>query len=649
VSISPPAQDLIIDNLDPGFTILLEVGPEIWETGSFPTPWPTDGSGDYRWARTVGLAASPTHVCEFRPTLPTTSSYEVMIWYVQGGNRATDVPVTIIHDGGSTTVDVNMESGGSNWQSLGIFDFQAGTTGAVEISNQAEGVAETGSVQVIMADAVRFRVPAAPPPPGAPEIRGVWSSRFNWPAGANAAGSQANIVSLMNSIANNNFNAAFFQVRGQMDTLYPSPNEPWSDIVTSPDGADPGWDPMAFAINEAHSRGISFHAYINTHTCQQPVGAPTHAAPGNSLGIPVHQYYLHCDPNNPAAQDWLAFDAAGNPAPFDEYWYVNPGIPEADTWTREQIMYVVDNYDVDGIHFDRVRMTASGYGRNPGAVARWDDPMTGTPNDGPGNPENLGWDDFMRDAITRAMINITGEAWASKPDVVVSSAPLGLWRSDAYPGYPTGFFYGYVRGQDAKAWMNAGAMDFIVPQIYWDDGGSLPDFSDLYADWQAAADAAGRGLVPGSNNSNGQAEVENHALIARSGGALGHNLWSSGSTNFSSWSGVADPYEVPAAVPDFPWRSTEGVIVVRVYQSDGTTPVTDAWVNRTGSSFTALSSADGLCAFLRVAPGSYTVNASHPAHGTGEASGVTVSAGLATEIDIILTTVPVGISLMGQE
>jgi hypothetical protein len=197
--------------------------------------------------------------------------------------------------------------------------------------------------------------------------------------------------------------------------------------------------------------------------------------------------------------------------------------------------------------------------------------------------------------------------------------------------------------------MTAGAMDFIVPQIYWPDGGALPDFSDLYYDWQSAADTAGRAVVPGSHNVySGQSGVESQALIARSGGAAGHNLWHSGSTNYTTWSSSGHPYELPANFPTFPWRSTEGVIVCRVYESDGSTPITDAWVTRTGSSWTALSSADGLCAFLRVSPGTYTLTAQHPSEPITQVPGVTVTAGQATEVDIVMNgDVPAGLVYFG--
>jgi uncharacterized lipoprotein YddW (UPF0748 family) len=454
----------------------------------------------------------------------------------------------------------------------------------------------------------------------------------------------------MDNLVNHRFNTVFLQMRGAADTLYPSPNEPWSPLVTSPDGIHPGWDPAAFAVNAAHSRGLQVHAYLNTHTCWESSSPPTYAT-GSNPSIGRHVFWDHANPSDPNARDWLLYDDAGNPTGFDEYYWFNPGVPAMDAYVREQVMHVVDTYDFDGVHFDRIRMTDPNHGRNPIAVARWDNAATATPNDGPGNPDRLGWAAFMRDCVTRAAVNITGEAWLIDPTVVVSSAPLGLYDSSAYSGYPGGFFYGYPRAQDAKAWMQLGAMDFIVPQIYWPDGGNLPDFSDLYIDWQAAANAAGRQVVPGSHNGlSGQSGVESQALIARANGAAGHNLWHSGSTNWSEWSEAGGPYESTANVPTFPWRSTEGVICGRVYEADATTPITDAWLNRPGASWTALSSADGFYAFLRVPPGTHSITAMHPDHGEVTVGNIAVVGGQATEVDIVFGgDTPVGISLRGEE
>src|SRR5690606_496558 len=113
------------------------------------------------------------------------------------------------------------------------------------------------------------------------EIRSIWASRFEWPH-ANMATAKANIDNIMETAAANNYNTVFFQIRGQMDTHYPSPYEPWSNTYN---WQNPGWDPTAYAIEKCHSLGMEFHAYINTHAVAGPI-PPVNTAP-------KHIYHLH--------------------------------------------------------------------------------------------------------------------------------------------------------------------------------------------------------------------------------------------------------------------------------------------------------------------------------------------------------------------
>lgn len=436
------------------------------------------------------------------------------------------------------------------------------------------------------------------------------------------------------------FNTIFFQIRGQCETFYPSPDEPWSLSISS-DNTDPGWDPLQYAISAAHSRGLKLHAYFNLHT----IWSGSTDAPPQSI-MPEHVYFHHANPNDPAKRDWLLYNASGSPTSYtsgvDEYLWMNPGIPAADAFVRKQAVYIAKNYDIDGLHFDRARMPAIGFGKNPIAVARWDNPNTSTANDGPGNPNKLAWDAFMRESITRHMMNICGQCWGVKRLLPMSSAPVGLWEYSSYyqnlGGYSSGMMWGYRRGQDAKAWMKMGAQDFIVPQIYWANGGDKPDFNEVYDDWLPAANTHGRYVVAGANNSVGQTEVESNCKYVRSqgGNGKGLTLWQSNNTNWSTWSASGHPYAgTTPATPTFPWRDSEGVITGKVFtDSTLSTPVVDAWITRSGSSWTALSSGDGFFTFLRVPQGSYTLSFTHPKYGSGTAT-VSVTAGQASNVNLV--------------
>ncbi len=136
--------DIIVDN--PEATV-----SGSWSTGTFAT----DKYGDnYRFKGAGSGGAS----LEYRPTLITNGTYAVYAWYPQGSNRAMDAPYVINFDGGSTIVRVNQQTNGGMWNLLGEFNFQAGTSGYVKITDAFTG---TGGLQ-IMADAIKF---ASVPPP----------------------------------------------------------------------------------------------------------------------------------------------------------------------------------------------------------------------------------------------------------------------------------------------------------------------------------------------------------------------------------------------------------------------------------------------------------------------------------------------------
>ena len=465
-----------------------------------------------------------------------------------------------------------------------------------------------------------------------PEFRAMWVSRFDGWLSSNPNTCKANIDAVMNNLQTHRFNAVVFQVRGQCDTLYPSPEEPWSPILSS-DGNTPPlygtFDPLAYAISAAHSRGLEFHAYINTHACW-----------GSSTTVPsklTHVYYTHCNAANASARDWLVHDSNGTPTQFvSEYTWMAPGVPAMQAYVRRQIMHVVRNYDVDGVHFDRIRSPGTDYSYDPISQARRLN--AGSPNTAGGNPAGLAFADWTRDQFTRFCRDLYAEVSEVKPQVKVSSAPLGLYRQSSYPGYPSGFLYGYtVCYQDAQGWIKAGAMDFLCPQIYWADGGSLPDFSDLLPDW--VANQGGRHIVAGHNRSTGVTEMISNINFTRANGGAGNVAWSYSGFNsggyWSSYSGAGGPYAQPAAVPAMPWKTapTKATILGKVTQSGGGV-LTDCQVTGPVAGYTGLSSADGLYSFLLVNPGTYTLTFNKQGLPVRQVPNVTVTAGQVLRLDV---------------
>jgi len=437
-----------------------------------------------------------------------------------------------------------------------------------------------------------------------PECRAMWITRFEWPS-TNPTVAQANIDSAMANLAASNFNTVYFQVRGQADTLYPSPYEVWSPLIG---GSDPGWDPLAYAITSAHNNGIEFHAYINTHTCWQGPSPPSN---------PDHLFFEHCNAADPSARDWLIHDSGGNPVQYagSDYVWIAPGVPAFQAYLRQQILYVVENYDVDGIHYDRIRTPGYGYSYDPISMARQSSPQS--------NPDGLGFQHWTTDQITRNVRDIYAAIVAVKPHVKVSAA--------VYP-----YNNAYVH-QDPCGWAQTGGLDVIVPMMYW-TGGAGSSWDTTLQNWLACSGA--RHVVPGHHASDGIDSLLEQIALTRLRGGQGNTVfsWSKFGQLWDDY--LNNVYPVPVALPSMSWKEspTTGVIhgFVKDEQGGG---IADAQIVRTGSAYTGLSSGDGFYSFLLVPPGSYTLTATHPSCPGVILPDLAIAADQVRRVDITLSAV----------
>jgi N-acetylmuramoyl-L-alanine amidase len=293
------------------------------------------------------------------------------------------------------------------------------------------------------------------------EMRGVWITRFAY-ANPDPDSMRSRIVTLIEEAASANFNAIFFQVRGQAETLYPSPYEPWSKLV---DNRDPGFDPVRLAVSEAHQQGLKFYAYINLLPLWNGDEPPADSS---------HLYFKH-GPEVNTDSSWVCFDETGKPMQKNEYYYLNPALPQVKTYLKKVIHQFVETYDIDGLHFDRIRYPGSQYVNDPYSLKMFRSDSLQTPTT-KGQWARKQLSDLVEDVVIEAML--------IKPYLVNSAATWGLYRTDDVKGYEQ-FGSGYaVYYQDAIDWLDRGIMDFIVPMIYWDIPNPLPNFDDLWLDFK---------------------------------------------------------------------------------------------------------------------------------------------------------------------
>ncbi|HBG58311.1 glycoside hydrolase family 10 protein [Proteiniphilum sp. UBA1028] len=288
------------------------------------------------------------------------------------------------------------------------------------------------------------------------EVRAVWLTTnygLDWPQNRISQDEQKReLIAILDNLKKNNFNTVMFQVRARGEVFYNSRIEPMSSMMVTDSPGRTKFDPLAFAVEECHKRGLECHAWIITY----PLGGDKHV---KSLGA------SSVTRKNPSITK-----------KFKGEWFLDPGNPRTDDYLLSIVEEVVDNYDVDGIHFDYIR-----YPDNRGQF----------PDDGMYRLHGKGKTraDWRRDNITRFVKKAYDRVKELKPWVQVSSSPLGRYRTLGTQGHGwTAFETVY---QDAAKWMKTGIHDAIYPMMYYKDQLFYPYVDD----WLNHGN--GRIVVPG--------------------------------------------------------------------------------------------------------------------------------------------------------
>lgn len=232
-------------------------------------------------------------------------------------------------------------------------------------------------------------------------------------------------------------NAVIFQVRPCADALYVSDIEPWSQFLTGCRGKAPSphWDPLQFAIDEAHKRGMELHAWLNPYrisTNANEVLPQSHIA---------------------AREPWRTFK-------YDNKLFFDPGIPENRKYIEGVVRDIVGRYDVDAIHIDDYFY--------PYPVAGKDIPDQATyAKYGNGMPKN----DWRRHNVDLLIEELYTTIKSTKPWVRFGVSPFGIWRnkkSDPRGSDSNGLQNYDALYADVLLWTKNKWVDYIAPQLYWE-------------------------------------------------------------------------------------------------------------------------------------------------------------------------------------
>ena len=297
--------------------------------------------------------------------------------------------------------------------------------------------------------------------PSSKEARGLWVSRMEWAVGADSNRVEAQkqrILEVFDDTKQARLNFVLFQIRGNGDAFYKSQYEPWSELLTDTLGKNPGWDPLAFAIEQAQLNGLELHVWFNTFTAWRGTEPPPHTNP--------EQIYN-------AHPEWIVCDKNGKRMPLSSHYvFLSPGIPEVREYVHQVAMEIVKNYDIDGFHFDYIRYPEGsnnfGFSQDTISMRLFNSPE--------GNPDNLSWEDWQRENINQFVRKFYDEATALKPWLKISAAVIGKYDYSSWNGY-------HVVFQDARQWITEGKMDFIMPMIYWQTDHPTAPYGPTVRNW----------------------------------------------------------------------------------------------------------------------------------------------------------------------
>lgn len=386
---------------------------------------------------------------------------------------------------------------------------------------------------------------SAEAPPLAREFRGVWVAsvaNIDWPSkrSLSTAEQQAELIALLDRAAALKLNAVLFQIRPAADALYASKIEPWSEYLTGAQGRAPVpfWDPLEFAIKEAHARNLELHAWFNPYRAR------------------------HTDAKSPLSPTHIARTNPTLVKPYAGYLWMDPGEPAVRARTLRVVLDVVQRYDVDGVHIDDYFYPYPENDRRGRAIPFPDDRSWKRYVREGGKLSRADWRRRNVDLLVEALDEGVHKA---KPWVRFGISPFGIWR----PGYPT-----QVRGfdayeklyADARKWLREGWVDYFTPQLYWPTTKREQAYPALL-DWWVGENVMGRHMWPGNFTSRAGGVgsgafsvgelVEQIRVTRLQDGATG-NVHFSMKSFLTNQAGMNDtllvgPYAAPALVPATPW------------------------------------------------------------------------------------------------
>lgn len=293
------------------------------------------------------------------------------------------------------------------------------------------------------------------------EVRAAWLTTLmglDWPSrpattAAQTELQQRDLCRQLDQLKAAGINTVLFQSRIRSTTAYASVLEPWDGVFTGRPGQRPLYDPLAFAIEECHKRGMECHAWVVAF----PICKVATAKQLGKRALPA----LHPELCQRCGDQWM----------------MNPGVPATATYLANICKEIVSNYAVDGIHLDYIRYPEASIPFNDNATyQRYGKGMS-----------KAAW---RTSNVDRCVQAIHQAVKAIRPWVKLSCSPVGKY-ADLSRYSSRGWNARDAVSQDAQRWLREGWMDLLFPMMYFDGDHFYP----FLADWKE--NDYGRPIVPG--------------------------------------------------------------------------------------------------------------------------------------------------------
>ncbi|MDB6026209.1 MAG: hypothetical protein JWM68_2432 [Verrucomicrobiales bacterium] len=381
------------------------------------------------------------------------------------------------------------------------------------------------------------------------EFRGVWVAtvaNIDWPSspGLSTENQKEELIAILDRSKKLNLNAVIFQARPACDALYASELEPWSEYLTGKQGEapEPFYDPLKFAVEEAHKRGLELHVWLNPYRAKHTTAKSAISA-------------QHLSKKHPE----MVLE-------YGKYLWLDPGLKAVQDHSLAVVNDIVKRYDIDGLHFDDYFYPYPEKDTNGASMPFPDDKSWKIYQDGGGQ---MNRDDWRRQNVDQFIERVYKAVKVSKPWVKFGVSPFGIWQ----PHYPESIEAGINVYEtlycDSRKWLTNGWCDYFAPQLYWKIDQTKQSYPVLLQ-WWIEQNVKNRNLWIGNFTSKvGEgweaSELINQVKLTREQRGASGNIHFSMKPFMQDRGNIATElkdtlYTAPALVPASPWLNNQTVL-----------------------------------------------------------------------------------------